>query len=150
LVEELFVSAAVSAFEDSVYELVEQGGATVANLDAAWLAVHRSLWGGVVDVPDLIASGWARLPALAVQPGHAFSYVWATVLALAIDARHPGDAGGVIAAAIRAGGIEADELTAVLGFDGDEWIDVGLAALADLLDRLGQFVRSGTSGVRTG
>jgi oligoendopeptidase F len=133
-----------------VYELVEQGGATVANLDAAWLAVHRSLWGGVVDVPDHIASGWARLPALAVQPGHAFSYVWATVLALAIDARHPGDAGGVIAAAIRAGGIEADELTAVLGFDGDEWIDVGLAALADLLDRLGQFVRSGTSGVRTG
>jgi hypothetical protein len=148
LVEELFVSAAVSAFEDSVYSLAARGDVTAADLNAAWLSAQRDVWGESVAVPDHVASGWARLPALAAEPGHAFSYVWATVLALAIDARHHGDAAGVIANAILAGGIEADEFTALIGFEGDEWIEVGLSALADQLDRLGQLVRSGISAGR--
>ncbi len=146
LVEELFVSAAVSEFEDTVYELARDGGISVAALDAAWLSAQRNLWGDTVAVPGHVASGWARLPALATQPGHAFSYVWATVLALAADARHHGDAAGVLANTIVAGGIEADELTALLGFEGDDWIHVGLEALGDRLAALAQLLGSTTAG----
>lgn len=142
LVEELFVSAAVSAFEDAVYSLAGEGHVDVRSLDAAWLAAQRDLWGDAVLVPDHIASGWARLPALATQPGHAFSYVWATVLALAIDARHRGDAAGALAGAIEAGGVDADEFTVLLGFAGDEWIEVGLAALGERLAALAQVLGS--------
>ncbi len=142
LVEELFVSAAVSAFEDSVYEFAASGsGVTVEQLDAAWLTANREVLGDAVNVPDLVGSGWARLPALATDPGHAFSYVWATVLALAISARHRADPDGVVARAVRAGGVEADEFTALLGFDGDEWIVLGLSTLEAELSRLSQVVR---------
>ena len=148
--EELFVSGAVSSFEDAVYLLVRNGsGVTVAALDEAWLAVHRELLGSVVEVPAHVGSGWARLPSLATDPGHALSYVWATVLALAIDARHAGDADGVIARAIVAGGVDADEFTALLGFEGDEWVEAGLGALALQLTRLGQVVGAGVSSRRT-
>lgn len=143
LVEELFVSAAVSEFEDSVYEsstLSEP--VTATQLNAAWLQANRGVWGDAVEVPDFVGSGWARLPALATDPGHAFSYVWATVLALAISARHGADRDGVVARAIRAGGVEADEFTTLLSFDGDEWISVGLQMLAAELTRLGQLVRT--------
>ncbi len=141
LVEELFVSAAVSAFEDSVYEYAAAGRPVTADeLDGAWLAANQKVMGGAVVVPDLVGSGWARLPALATDPGHAFSYVWATVLALAMYARHGADEDAAIARAIRAGGVEADEFTALLGFDGDEWISLGLATLAEELSRLGQMV----------
>ena len=143
LVEELFVSAAVSAFEDSVYEFSTLGEpVTDTQLHAAWLQVNRGLWGDAVEVPDFVGSGWARLPALATDPGHAFSYVWATVLALAIAARHGADPDGLVARAIQAGGIEADEFTALLGFDGDEWIALGLKTLEAELARLGQMVRA--------
>lgn len=138
LVEELFVSAAVSDFEDEVYRLSGRGAVTVDELDHAWLAAHRELFG--VDVPAVVGSGWARLPALATDPGHAVSYVWATVLALAMDARHRSDAQAAIATAIEAGGIDADEFTVLLGFDGDEWIDEGLGALSALLGRLAEMV----------
>ena len=149
LVEELFVSGAVSSFEDAVYLLVRNGsGVTVAALDEAWLAVHRELLGSVVEVPAHVGSGWARLPSLATDPGHALSYVWATVLALAIDARHAGDADGVIARAIVAGGVDADEFTALLGFEGDEWVEAGFGALALQLTRLGQVVGAGVSSRR--
>ena len=143
LVEELFVSAAVSAFEDSVYTLAANSQpVTAAQLNAAWLQANRDVLAEAVVIPDFVGSGWARLPALATDPGHAFSYVWATVLALAIAARHGTDQHGVVARALRAGGIEADEFTALLGFDGDEWISVGLGALATELSRLGQLVRT--------
>ncbi|MEQ1703444.1 MAG: hypothetical protein ABMA25_25330, partial [Ilumatobacteraceae bacterium] len=138
LVEELFVSAAVSDFEDEVYRLSGRGAVTVAALDAAWLEVQRGLFDG--EVPDVVGSGWARLPALATDPGHAVSYVWATLLALAMEARHPGDVEGVVAAAIEAGGIDADEFTALLGFDGTEWIDEGLVSLRTLLGQLAGMV----------
>jgi hypothetical protein len=146
LVEELFVSAAVSAFEDSVYSLVAtRGTATVDELNDAWLAAQRQVMAGA-SVPEHVGSGWARLPALATDPGHAISYVWATVLALAIVARHRGDGQDAIARAIRAGGVEADEFTALLGFGGDEWIAEGLTQLAVELDRLAQLVRSAPVG----
>ena len=151
LVEELFVSAAVSGFEDSVYEYAAAGRrVSAAELNDAWLTANRALMGDVVAVPDLVGSGWARLPALATDPGHAFSYVWATVLALAMYARHRADEGGFIARAIRAGGVEADEFTALLGFDGDEWISVGFSALADELSQLGHIVRLGESSTAAG
>lgn len=151
LVEELFVSAAVSAFEDAVYASAASGRTVTADeLDGAWLRAHRSLMADAVVVPDLVGSGWARLPALATDPGHAFSYVWATVLALAMYARHGHDEHGVVARAIRAGGVEADEFTALLGFDGDEWIALGLSAVAAELSRLGQLVCSGTESVAAG
>jgi len=140
LVEELFVSAAVSAFEDSVYRLAADGSVTSVALDDAWLAAHTALWAGVVDVPAHVASGWARLPALATDPGHAFSYVWATVLALAIERRHLHDEAGVVRAAFEAGGIDADQFTALLGFSGTEWIDEGCARLAEVLRDAGQVV----------
>lgn len=141
LAEELFVSAAVTVFEDQVYELVRAGvPVTVEALDDAWLAAQRAAYSGVVDIPADIGSGWARLPSLATQPGHAISYVWATVLALAIVSRHPHDRDGVVAAAIAAGGVDADEFTALLGFDGDEWIDEGLASLSVELRRLAQLL----------
>lgn len=140
LVEELFISAAVSAFEDSVYDHAAGGQViTVSQLNAAWLRANRDVLPGVV-VPDLVGSGWARLPALATDPGHAFSYVWATVLALAIAARHGCDEDGVVAQAIRAGGVAADEFTALLGFDGDEWIAIGLSSLEAELTHLAQVV----------
>ncbi|HQZ34106.1 MAG TPA: hypothetical protein PK020_06755 [Ilumatobacteraceae bacterium] len=140
LVEELFISAAVSAFEDSVYELAAGGRPiSVAQLDAAWLHANRDVLSGVV-VPDLVGSGWARLPALATDPGHAFSYVWATVLALAISTRHGSDENGTVARAIRAGGVAADEFTALLGFDGDEWIALGLSSLEAELTHLAHVV----------
>lgn len=146
LVEELFVSAAVSAFEDAIYRITQSGVAvTVDALDDAWITAHRELLGVAVPVPGQIGSGWARLPSLATDPGHAFSYVWATVLAAAIVGRCGGTDTGVVAAAIRAGGIEADEFTALLGFDGDEWIEEGLAMLAAELARLGQLLGSSTS-----
>lgn len=138
LVEELFVSAAVSEFEDEVYRLSEHGSVTVAALDAEWLVAHRGLFPG--EVPDVVGSGWARLPALATDPGHAVSYVWATVLALAVDVRHRGDADGVIARAIEAGGIDADAFTELLGFDGEQWIEEGLAALRATLTELAEMV----------
>jgi len=142
LVEELFVSAAVSAFEDLVYEYAACGQAVSAEqLNTAWLQANRDVLAGAVVVPDLVGSGWARLPALATDPGHAFSYVWATVLALAISARHGADEDGLVAQAIRAGGVEADEFTALLGFDGDEWIQLGLSTLEVELSRLAQVVR---------
>lgn len=146
LVEELFVSAAVSAFEDSVYACAASGNNVTAEaLNSAWLRANRDLMAGAVVVPDLVGSGWARLPALATDPGHAFSYVWATVLALAISARHGADEHGLVARAVRAGGVEADEFTALLGFDGDEWIALGLAELEAELSRLAHVVRSGAS-----
>jgi len=142
LVEELFVSAAVSAFEDSVYARAANGQTLGAvELNAAWLEANRNVLAGAAVVPDLVGSGWARLPALATDPGHAFSYVWATVLALAISARHGVDGDGVVARVIRAGGVEADEFTALLGFDGDEWISLGLSTLETELSRLAQVVR---------
>jgi len=142
LIEELFVSAAVSAFEDSVYACAAGGQAVTAEqLNAAWLQANRDAVADAVVVPDLVGSGWARLPALATDPGHAFSYVWATVLALAISARHAADEDGLVAQAIRAGGVEADEFTALLGFDGDEWIQLGLSTLEVELSRLAQVVR---------
>ncbi len=142
LVEELFVSAAVSAFEDAVYECAASGqSVSVQQLNTAWLQANRDVLADAVVVPDLVGSGWARLPALATDPGHAFSYVWATVLALAIFARHGADEGGLIAQAIRAGGLEADEFTALLGFEGDEWIPLGLSTLQVELSRLAQVVR---------
>ena len=134
LVEELFVSAAVSDFEDEVYRLSDRGTVTVDELDAAWLTAHRGLFPG--EVPDVAGSGWARLPALATDPGHAVSYVWATLLAVAIEARHRGDVERVVATAIEAGGVDADEFTALLGFEGDGWIDEGMVALETLLRRL--------------
>jgi len=144
LVEELFVSALVSAFEDEVYATVAAHGvATVADLDASWLRLHRTLFGAATEVPSSIESGWARLPSLATDPGHALSYVWATVLALAIRERHPHDSSGAIARAIAAGGVDADEFTALVGFEGGEWIDIGLAALAPLLDSLAGGVSEG-------
>ena len=137
LVEELFVSAAVSAFEDAAYAITQGGHpATVDDLDAAWLTAHRDLLGAQVPVPAHVGSGWARLPSLATDPGHACSYVWATVLALAVVGRYGSSDSAVVATAIRAGGIEADEFTALLGFDGAEWIEEGLAALAEELARL--------------
>ncbi len=143
LVEELFVSAAVSAFEDRVYSLVATNGSvSVDSLNEAWLSSHRELWGDAV-VPDLVASGWARLPALATDPGHACSYVWATLLALAMQARHGADGERRIAAAVAAGGIGADEFTRVLGFDGDAWIGEGVAQLDVELERLAQRIGSG-------
>ena len=72
------------------------------------------------------------------------------MLALAVYARHAADEGGAIARAIRAGGVEADEFTALLGFDGDEWISLGLSTLAEELSRLGQVVRSGESSLDAG
>ncbi len=143
LVEELFISEAVSVFEDAVYQLAGAGVVTPGALNAAWLAAHRHLLGDAMHVPDHTGSGWARLPSLATDPGHAVSYVWATVLALAILGRHSGDSAGVVANAIAAGGVDADEFTALLGFDGDEWIAAGLGVLGTELDRLGQLVRSG-------
>lgn len=146
LVEELFVSAAVSAFEDRVYALVAAEGAlSVAALNDAWLSSHREVWGHSV-VPDLIGSGWARLPALATDPGHAFSYVWATVVALAMQARHGDDGQRQVAAAVAAGGVGADEFTRVLGFGGDAWIDEGLAQLDVVLAALAQRLGSAASG----
>ena len=142
LVEELFVSAAVSAFEDSVYALAAAGTVTAATLDEAWLAAQRSLWTGVVEVPDHVGSGWARLPALATDPGHAFSYVWATVLALAIERRHLHVAHDVVRVAFEAGGIDADQFTVLLGFTGTEWIDEGCARLVEVLCDVGQWVAS--------
>ena len=137
------MSAAVSEFEDSVYESSTLGEpVTDTQLNTAWLQANRGVWGRAVEVPDFVGSGWARLPALAIDPGHAFSYVWATVLALAISARHGADRDGVVARAIRAGGVEADEFTTLLSFDGDEWISVGLQMLAAELTRLGQLVRT--------
>ncbi len=70
------------------------------------------------------------------------------MLALAIDARHAGDADGVIARAIVAGGVDADEFTALLGFEGDEWVEAGFGALALQLTRLGQVVGAGMSSRR--
>lgn len=142
LVEELFVSAAVSAFEDSVYALAAAGQVTPAALDHAWLAAHRALWGNLVEVPDHVGSGWARLPALATDPGHAFSYVWATVLALAIERRHLRVSHDVVRTAFEAGGIDADQFTALLGFTGSEWIDEGCARLVEVLSKMGQLVVS--------
>ena len=152
LVEELFVSAAVSEFEDSLYALVESGGAgTVAELNELWLQAHGQLLGDGSALPEHVGSGWARLPSLATDPGHAFSYVWATVLALAIVARSTGaGTGNDMAAAVLAGGVEADEFTALLGFEGDEWIDEGLSALEAELARLGQRVLSASFEVGSG
>jgi hypothetical protein len=141
LVEELFVSAAVSEFEDSVYALAARGAQVpAAALDAAWLGAQRDLFGDAVEVPEHVASGWARLPSLATDPGHAVSYVWATLLALAIGGRHGEEAGDVLVDAFRAGGVDADEFTAMLGFVGDGWIDEGLTALAVELERLAQLI----------
>lgn len=145
LVEELFVSAAVSAFEDRVYALVAANGSlSVGSLNEAWLSSHRDLWGDAV-VPDHVGSGWARLPALATDPGHACSYVWATLLALAMHARHGADGERRVAAAVEAGGVGADEFTRLLGFDGDAWIGEGLVQLDLELERLAQLLDSATS-----
>ena len=47
-----------------------------------------------------------------------------------------------------AGGVDADEFTALLGFEGDEWVEAGFGALALQLTRLGQVVGAGMSSRR--
>ncbi len=140
MVEELFVSALVCRFEDEMQREVRGGGElTVASLDDTWLRLHRQLFGEVIEVPAIIGSQWARLSSLAMQPGHAVSYVWATVLALAVQSRlFRGDSldSRQLVAAIERGAMPADELPVTLGFADDAWIDVGIEALDNVLDRL--------------
>jgi oligoendopeptidase F len=140
MVEELFVSALVCQFEDEAQRAVRGGGKlTVAFLDGTWLRLHRQLFGEVIEVPAIIGSQWARLSSLAMQPGHAVSYVWATVLALAVQSRLlDGESaeGRRLVAAIERGAMPADELPVMLGFANDSWVDVGLDALDGVLAKL--------------
>ena len=86
LVEELFVSALVSRFEDEIQATVRAGGHWDHQVAAAvWLGLVHELVGDTVDVPVSAQWGWARLTSLATEPGAAFHYVWATLLALSVD-----------------------------------------------------------------
>ncbi len=147
LVEELFVSAAVSAFEDSLHAAMPLQEVEVGRLNELWRFAHVHALGDEGVVPEDEATGWARLPALATQPGHALAYCWATLLAQAMEARAATDPSGRadIAAAVALGGVDADQLVAALGLDVDAWADEGMEALTGLLRRLAQVVRSGES-----
>jgi oligoendopeptidase F len=139
VVEELFLSALVCRFEDEIQRRVRSGHTlTVELLDDTWLQLHRQLFGEVIMVPPTIASHWSRLPSLAVHPGHAISYVWATVLALAVQASLAGDPARStsLVEAIDHGAMPADRLPELLGFSGSTWIDAGLASLDAVLGRL--------------
>jgi hypothetical protein len=140
IVEELFVSALVCRFEDEIQRVVRAGGTLHSDhLDQCWYELHRQQFGATTDVPSLVGSQWARLSSLAMQPGHAVSYVWATVLSLAIRSRWS-TAGsfdcGPLVCAIDRGAMPADDLPEMLGFAGDSWILAGLDALDDLLAQL--------------
>ena len=142
VVDELFLSALVCRFEDEIQRIVRSGDALdVAKLDATWLALHRELFGDFVDVPPCVGSHWSRLPSLAVHPGHAVSYVWATVLALAVHDRS--DADTQIPAAMAIGAMPAGELPQRLGFVDDSWVMAGLGTLAGLLSTLRSQVAAG-------
>ena len=132
VIEELFVSALVCRFEDEIQSVVRRGDSlTVAHLGDTWLGLHRRLFAQAIDVPAVVGSQWARLQSLALHPGHAVSYVWATVLGLAVQARLAlgSSTGDLVAAAMQHGAMPADELTRTLDFEGDSWIDAGLDAL---------------------
>ena len=132
IIEELFVSALVCRFEDEIQRVVRRGDSlTVAHLGDAWLQLHGQLFEPAIDVPTLVRTHWARLPSLAMHPGHAVSYVWATVLGLAVQARLTAGstAGDLMASAMQRGAMSADELPRMLGFEDDSWIDAGLDAL---------------------
>lgn len=141
MVEELFVSAVISEFEDAVAQRVRANQSLdVPALNELWLAAHSAFYGHDVQVPAAVGSGWARLPGLATDPGRAIAYVWATVLAQALLATHPTDAAGVVSAAIEQGGVDADTFVVLLGLDPDGWIDAGIGALCTDLERLAQLV----------
>jgi hypothetical protein len=142
VVDELFLSALVCRFEGEIQRIVRSGGALdVATLDAIWLALHRELFGDSVEVPPCVGSHWARLPSLAVHPGHAVSYVWATVLALAVHERT--ETATQVVAAMSIGAMPAAALPQRWGFADDSWVAAGLDALADLLATLRSQVAAG-------
>jgi oligoendopeptidase F len=140
VVDELFISALVCRFEDEIQRTVRDGGIlTVELLDSTWLALHEQLFGDAVEVSAVIGSQWARLPSLAMHPGHAVSYVWATVLASAVQSRLLDGASQSVdrlVAAIDRGAVPADELPGLLGFVDDSWIAAGLDALEEMLGKL--------------
>lgn len=140
LVDELFLSAVVCRFEDEIQRHVRDGHTlTVELLDDTWLRLQRHLFGDVIDVPVTIASHWSRLSSLAMHPGHAVSYVWATVLALAAHSRLADDpaCSSQLVEAIDRGAMPADDWAAMLGFFDSSWIAVGLTSLDAILGRLG-------------
>jgi oligoendopeptidase F len=140
VVDELFVSALVCRFEDEIQREVRSGATlTAALLDSAWVRLHQELYGDVIDVPPVIGSQWARLSSLAMHPGHAVSYVWATVLALAVQSRMLDDnyaEADRLTLAMDRGAMPADELPTMFGFDGDSWITAGLDSLDEVLGSL--------------
>ncbi|MCB0981887.1 MAG: hypothetical protein KDB17_14685, partial [Ilumatobacter sp.] len=146
LVEEVFVSAAISSFEDRLYGAVAQAAPPPDALGQWWADAHEAVFGGAVSLPDYARTGWARLPSLAQRPGHALAYTWASLLALAAAPPvHPPalpDHTRMIGA-MRLGGVDADEMTVALGFQSNTWIAAGLGALAGELTRLAQILACG-------
>ncbi|MEZ5271137.1 MAG: hypothetical protein R2694_02345 [Ilumatobacteraceae bacterium] len=143
LVEEVYVSAAISRFEDRLYLAATQPAPGPDDLGQWWAEAHDTMFAGAVTLPDYARTGWGRLPSLAQRPGHALAYTWASLLALAAAPPvHPPavpDHARMIGA-IRLGGVDADEMTLALGFQSNTWIAAGLGALAGELTRLAQLI----------
>lgn len=130
LINEVFMSAALSEFEDQMQSTVRAGERwTAAEADETWYRLLVELYGGAIAVPQWAATGWARHVDLATEPGAPMRYVWATLLALAAadDQRMP---------AVLTRSIEADELPGALGVEPTDWWVAGTAALEATIDGL--------------
>lgn len=131
LVEELFVSALVSEFEDQMQASARRGAPwRASDADAVWYELLGGLYGDTIQLPRWAASGWSRLTSLATDPAYALSYVWATLLALAM----PPDV--QVAALLARGACDADELPALLGIARVDWPQGGVEALETTIDGL--------------
>lgn len=137
LVNEVFMSAALSEFEDVMQETVRSGTRwTAAAADETWYRVLIELYGSELEVPRWAATGWARHVDLATEPGAPFRYVWATLLALAVadDQRF---------ASVLTRSVGADELPEALGVNASDWWRAGIEALEATIDGLIRAIAAG-------
>jgi hypothetical protein len=135
LIDEIHLSAAASRFEDVVHDPA-LGVVDADALGDLWLSVVRAVYEPAIRVPDDVAVDWARHPSFAASPGHAVSYVWANLFALAVlDSELP-DLGDRLASAMGRGAIDADEFLGLFDIDPDDLVVAGLRALDARLERL--------------
>jgi hypothetical protein len=137
LIDEIHLSAAASRFENAVHDPAS-GAVHAAALDDLWLSAIRAVYEPAISVPVEVGTDWARHPSFVASPGHAVSYVWANLFALAVVGRELHDLGDRLAEVMGRGAIDADEFLEHFDIDPDQLLDAGLAAFDERLERLAE------------
>jgi len=80
-------------FEIWAHEMVPKG-ATIDDLDAAYIGRLREDLGGAIEVPDIFADEWLSIPHIYGSPFYCYSYSMAKLMVLSLYKRYEDDGDG--------------------------------------------------------